>query len=131
VLAWPALTVSGNSRADADWFGDRSVAAVASGQYPQPIWNSYDQGTFLTWHGWPTILVSMDSRTDLYGDDLVREHIAEWHAERDAPNRFGHRGIRTVLVERAAPLVDQLERAGWLRVEEDERAVVLVAPEDP
>jgi hypothetical protein len=121
IAARPASTVSGNDRADADWFGSRALPAVASGQYPQPIWNSYDQGTYLIWHGWPEVLVSMDSRTDLYGDDLVREHIAEWHGERDAPQRFADQGIRSV--------IDQLERAGWQRVDEDARAVVLLAPD--
>lgn len=143
-LVWPAFTAAGNRRADAESFGARAVAAVAGGDYPQPIWNSYDQGTYLIWHGWPEVLVSMDSRTDLHGlqpsngrfavfgfregNDLVREHIAEWYGERDAPGRFANQGIQTVLVERAAPLVQQLEDAGWRRVEEDERAVILLPP---
>jgi hypothetical protein len=143
-IAWPAFTTAGNKRADAEWFGARAIVAVANGEYPQPIWNSYDQGTYLIWHGWPEILVSMDSRSDLHGlqptddrlavlgfreeADRVHEHIAEWYGERDAPTRFAHQGIQTVLVERVAPLVGQLENAGWRRVEEDEKAVVLLPP---
>ncbi|TVR17563.1 MAG: hypothetical protein EA387_16280 [Nitriliruptor sp.] len=143
-IAWPAFTTAGNSRADAEWFGAHAIDAVAGGEYPQPIWNSYDQGTYLIWHGWPDVLVSMDSRSDLHGlrsstgrlavlgfrkeSDRVREHIAEWNAERDAPARFAAQGIQTVLVERVSPLVEQLEDAGWHRVEEDERAVVLLPP---
>jgi hypothetical protein len=128
VLVWPAFTIAGNSRADAEWFGAHAIVAVADGEYPQPIWNSYDQGTYLIWHGWPEVHVSMDSRADLYGVDLVAEHIAEWHGERDAPEQFADRGIRTVVVERAAPLVQQLEDAGWRRMQEDERAVILAPP---
>lgn len=143
-IVWPAFTSAGNERADAEWFGDRAIVAVAGGEYPQPIWNSYDQGTYLIWHGWPEVLVSMDSRSDLHGlqpsdghlavlgireqGDRVHEHIAEWYGERDAPTRFAVQGIQTVLVERASPLVGQLEDAGWRRVEEDERAVVLLPP---
>ena len=143
-IVWPAFTTAGHDRADTEWFGAHAIVAVAGGHYPQPIWNSYDQGTYLIWHGWPDVLVSMDSRSDLHGlqpsdgrlavlgfreeSDRVREHIAEWNAERDAPARFAAEGIQTVLVERASPLVEQLEGAGWRRVEQDERAVVLLPP---
>jgi hypothetical protein len=128
VVSSPALTVTGNERAIADWHGDRVIARVAEGDLPGRLWNSYDLGGHVIWLGEPDVLVSIDSRTDLYGDEAVREHLAEWRGERDAPTRFSELGIGTVLVERQAPLVDQLENAGWRRVDDDQVAVVLQAP---
>jgi hypothetical protein len=128
LLVSPALTDSGHHAAIAAMHGDRAVARAAGGDLPARLWNSYDLGGHVIWLGSPEVLVSMDSRTDLHGDEDVREHIAEWHGERDAPARFERDGIRTVLVERQAPLVQQLEQAGWERVELDDVAVVLRAP---
>jgi hypothetical protein len=124
----PALTVAGNKRAIAAWHGDRAIVRVAEGDLPGRLWNSYDLGGHVIWLGTPDVLVSIDSRTDLYGDDAVREHLAEWHAERDAATRFAEQGIGTVLVERQSPLVDQLEAADWNVVEEDDVVVVLRTP---
>jgi hypothetical protein len=124
----PALTVTGNERAIADWHGDRAIVRVAEGDLPGLLWNSYDLGGHVIWLSAPDVLVSIDSRTDLYGDEVVRGHLAEWRGERDAPARFSELGIGTVLIERQAPLVDQLENAGWRRVDEDHVAVVLQAP---
>jgi hypothetical protein len=128
LVSSPALTVTGNERAIADWHGDRAIARVAEGDLPGRLWNSYDLGGHVIWLSAPDVLVSIDSRTDLYGDEVVREHLAEWRGERDAPAHFSGLGIGTVLVERQAPLMDQLENAGWRRVEEDDVAVVLLAP---
>jgi hypothetical protein len=128
VVVSPALTASGNERAIAAFHGERAAARAATGALPGQLWNSYDLGGYVIWHGTPDVLVSMDSRTDLYGDQMVREHIAEWLGERDAPTTFPARGIEAVLVERRAPLVAQLEDGGWLRIEEDHHAVLLQAP---
>jgi hypothetical protein len=127
-LVAPAMTVRGNQAAIEAWHGDRAAASVAEGDFPGRLWNSYDIGGYVIWHGFPDVPVSMDSRTDLYGDDLVREHFAEWHGERDAPARFREQGIATVLVERHAPLVAQLEQAGWSRASDAVHAVVLTRP---
>jgi hypothetical protein len=129
ILVAPALTPAGNDRAIAAWHGDRAIGRVAAGDLPGRLWNSYDLGGHVIWLGTPDVLVSIDSRTDLYGDEAVRDHLAEWHGERDAPARFATRGIGTVLVERHAPLVQQLTDAGWDRVEHDAVAVVLRAPD--
>jgi hypothetical protein len=129
ILVAPALTPSGNNRAIAAWHGDRAIARVAAGDLPGRLWNSYDLGGHVIWLGAPDLLVSIDSRTDLYGDEAVREHLAEWHGEREAPARFAAQGIGTVLVERQAPLVQQLTDSDWSRVEEDAVAVVLRAPD--
>jgi hypothetical protein len=127
-VTFPALTAAGNERAIVAWHGDRAIARAAEGDLPGRLWNSYDLGGHAIWLGTPEVLVSIDSRTDLYGDGAVREHLAEWRGERDAPARFADQGIGAVLVERQAPLVGQLERHGWERAEEDEVAVVLLPP---
>jgi hypothetical protein len=125
VLVAPALTSNGNERAIAAWHGDRAITRVAEGDLPGRLWNSYDLGGHLIWLVTPDVLVSIDSRTDLYGDEVVREHLAEWRGERAAPTRFEAEGIGTVLVERHAPLVKQLTAAGWELVDQDAVAVVL------
>jgi hypothetical protein len=128
VVTAPALTSGGNERATAELLGEAALDRAAAGDLPGRLWNSYDLGGYVIWHSEGEVLVSMDSRTDLYGDGLVREHIAEWAGARDAPARFAEQGIRTALVERVAPLASQLEEAGWLREAEDHRAVLLRSP---
>ena len=128
VVSAPALTPGGNDRATGELMPTTAAQAVVEGALPGRLWNSYDVGGYVIWEGWPEVLVSMDSRADLYGDELVREHIAEWRGERNAPAAFDSRGIQVVLVERQAPLVQQLEEAGWRLVETDELGVVLISP---
>jgi hypothetical protein len=128
-LTAPALTRAGNERATGELMPLEAADAVVDSAPVARLWNSFDVGGYVIWRGAPELLVSMDSRADLYGDDLVREHIAEWYGERDAPERFADQGIDTVLVERYAPLVAQLEAADWIRVEDDGFGVVLRAPD--
>jgi hypothetical protein len=128
LVSHPALTEAGNQAATDDLLGSSALDAASAGGREGRLWNSYDVGGYVIWHSGGEVLVSIDSRTDLFGDELVRQHVAEWHGERDAPAQFAERSVTTVLVERAAPLVLQLEEAGWTRASEDARMVLLHAP---
>jgi hypothetical protein len=130
-VAFPAITVDGNDRAIEAFHGDQAVARAASGDLPGRLWNSYDLGGHVIWLGKPEVLVSIDSRTDLHGDEAVLQHLADWNGPPGVARRFDEQGIRTVLVERWAPLVAILEAEGWQRVVEDQLAVVLRKPSAP
>ncbi len=82
----------------------------------------------MIWRLWPGYRTFVDGRTDLFGDDLLREYLMLWRAESGWRDLLAERGFRTVLLERNAPLIEVLLAEGWQRAYGDEVAVVLTKP---
>jgi hypothetical protein len=114
VVAAPALTMEGNRRADGELLPVAALDAAAEAAVDKVMWNSYDYGGYLIWVGAPQgLLVSMDGRTDLYGDDRVRQHIETWLG-RGESSGFVDPSVEIVVVERAAPLAEALSGSGFV-----------------
>jgi hypothetical protein len=99
---------------------------IGSQRLPQPLYNTLNWGGFLIWD-LPNFPVSIDGRTNLYGDpmnqryDNVVRGFPEWRNDPDI-NSAG-----TLLVPRGAPIAGQLGAdPRFRRVYEDRVAIVFV-----
>jgi hypothetical protein len=105
------------------------VAAVnylRENEPPGPLFNNYNWGGYIIWET-PQYPVFVDGRTDLYGDELLREYLATVFANSGWRETLEKYGINLVLVESAAPLARELrQEPGWEEVYRDEMASILV-----
>ncbi len=62
-------------------FPAAAAAVVEQRGYSGPIYNHYDWGGYLVWR-LPRLLVSMDGRNPLHGDERILRSIATWGGER-------------------------------------------------
>jgi len=107
------------------------VAAVdylAERSPPGPLLHSYDWGGYLLWRLWPAYQSYVDGRTDLFGEDLLREYLQVWRADPGWQEVVARRGFQSALVAPSAPITLALQTQGWRVVFQDELAVVLQAP---
>jgi hypothetical protein len=99
---------------------------LASGP-PQPIFNEYSWGGYLIWRLYPTYLVHIDGRADVYGDKLVQEWVESNDGNTNWHQHLERYGIRTVLIKPSAALTSLLRQdARWHKVFEDKQAVIFV-----
>lgn len=89
-----------------------------------PLYNSYNWGGYVIWALYPKYLSFVDGRTDLFGDEILEGYLAAWRAEPGWELTFDRWGIRVALLEPYAPLVFALDRADWVILYEDERAII-------
>ncbi len=92
-----------------------------------PMFNSYNWGGYLIWHLWPDYRVFVDGRTDLYGDELLRQYLDVRLARPGFRQVLERYGIRLIVVEADSCLARFLELdPDWALAYEDEVAVVYV-----
>lgn len=99
---------------------------VSSGCRPQ-VYNHMREGHYLGWRSEGKIKVFVDGRTDVYGDDFLREYMSTGAGTWDAIST--KRGINTAVlpVRGYESLIDHLRRhAGWALVYLDHRNLVFV-----
>jgi hypothetical protein len=94
-----------------------------------PVFNSYSFGGPLVFAG---IRPFIDGRADMYGDAFVREYHDAERGSEEAWQRIAARyDIKWTILRPRSPLVAQLEREGWRKILDDERAVVHVQASPP
>ncbi|WP_298006648.1 MULTISPECIES: hypothetical protein [Anaerolinea] len=91
------------------------------------LFNEYAWGGYLIWR-LPQVPVFVDGRTDLYGDDLLKEWLTLVNAGEDWQNLLEKHGIRLALISPDAPLRHALKQAGWQEQYADPIAVILAKP---
>lgn len=107
-------------------FPVRAADYIRKNHLPQPIFNTYDWGGFLTWY-LPEYPVAIDSRRDLYGDDLTIAYFKLMQGEVPVESDSSFERARTILLEVNSPLAQALSRLPDFRVVyQDNVAVVLV-----
>jgi hypothetical protein len=92
------------------------------------MFNSYNWGGYLIWHLWPDYLVFVDGRTDLYGDELLRQYLEVRFAQPGFQKVFDMHSINFVLTE-AEGFTDSfltLDGDGWSLAYADDVAVIYV-----
>ena len=108
-----------------------AVQFVKEKHYPGPLFNNFDWGGYLIWN-LPGLPVSMDGRTNLYGEARLLRSIKTWEAregwERDPDLQIARIVIAPKPIkDRAAPLTEQLAKSDrWEKVYEDKTAIVFV-----
>ncbi len=122
VLVLPFLLIS-DASIDEERFPVAAVAALNEGR----TFHDDRTGGYLIWAEGPDRQVFIDDRAELYGDRL-----AEFVAVRDGDQPFGpvfeRDGIEQALLKVSDSVVSELEEAGWVRVFEDTKYVVLRPP---
>ena len=95
-------------------------------QLPQPIFNSFEWGGFLTYY-LPDYPVAIDGRTDLYGDDFVIQYSKAMNAEVRYTDFPAMANARTILLPRGAIMAQALSTLPAYKVAySDNVATVLV-----
>jgi hypothetical protein len=89
-----------------------------------PLYNSYNWGGYVTWALYPEYFSFVDGRTDLFGDEILKDYLTAWRAEPGWEQVFTRWGIRVALLEPYAPLTFALSQANWVILYEDEQAII-------
>jgi len=98
-------------------------------QPPQPLFNAYAWGGFLTW-ALPEYPVLIDGRTDLYGDAINLPYFQAINAELPLQSYPAFTQAQTILLEANSPIAQALATLPNFRVAyRDHVAVVLVRTE--
>lgn len=107
-------------------FPVRAADYIRQNRLPQPIFNTYEWGGFLTWY-LPEYPVSIDSRSDLYPDDLYVAYFKLMQAEVPLQSDPTFTRAQTILLEANSPMAQALSTLpDFHMVYRDNVAMVLV-----
>lgn len=104
----------------------RACDYIRDNQLSGPIFNAYEWGSFLIWY-LPDYAIAIDSRNDLYGDEINLRYFKLTHAEIPLSADFTFTYSRTILLESNAPMAVALRATPRFKaVYSDNLATVLV-----
>ena len=107
-------------------FPVRATDFIRQNRLPQPLFNSYFWGGFLTW-ALPDYPVVIDGRLDLYGDSVNIPYFELTWAKIRLESHPDFAQAQTILLEADSPIAQALATLPNFRVVyRDEQAVVLV-----
>jgi hypothetical protein len=114
------------SLAVADKFPMRATEFVRAGGYEGPLYNHFDWGGYLIWN-LPGLPVSMDGRTNVYGDELIVRSMQTWSGAPGWKENPELVGANLVIAPKATTLASLLgSDRRFETVFEDELSVVFV-----
>ncbi len=120
------ISTQANEAEQAENLPVAAINYLRENEPPGPMFNNYNWGGYIVWK-LPQYPVFVDGRTDLYGDELLREYLATVFANSGWKETLDEYGIKLVFVETAAPLAKELrQETGWEEVYRDEMASILV-----
>lgn len=110
-------------------FPVRASDYIRQNHLPQPLFNAYEWGGFLTWY-LPEYPVFIDGRADMYGDAINVPYFQLMQAEIPLQSHPGFAQSQTILLQADSPLGQALSTLPAFRVAyKDAQAVVLVRAE--
>ncbi len=93
------------------------------------MFNEFNWGGYLLYRLWPQQLVFLDSQSDFYGEDLLKEYEEALLARGDWENILAKYEVAWILIPTESPLAKALNgKPNWKIVYRDEIAVVFVKP---
>ncbi|MCI0393940.1 MAG: hypothetical protein L0332_09975 [Chloroflexi bacterium] len=124
------ISAAANEAAQAESLPVAAVAYLRQVNPPGPLFNSYNWGGYVIW-ALPQYPVYVDGRTDLYGDDFLRDdYLAVILGQDGWQETLDEYGVNLLLIEPETPLARLAAgEPGWRPVYEDEMAVVIVRVE--
>src|SRR5580658_8518230 len=96
-------------------FPVRAGNYIRQNHLPQPLFNTYPWGGFLTWY-LPDYPVLIDGRTDLYGDEINIRYFKLMQAEIPLESDPGFSQAQTILLEASSPIAQALSTLPGFRV---------------
>ncbi len=116
-------TLDGVVRAE---FPVQAVSYIKTHRLTGPLFNHYDWGGFLLW-SLPEIPVSMDGRTNLFGDQRIERSLRTWNGAPGWESDPDLLKAKLVIAEKHRPLTALLKNhPGFTAVYEDHNAAVFV-----
>lgn len=114
-------------------FPVKACEFISRSHLPQPLFNPYSWGGFLTWY-LPDYPVAVDSRVDLYGDEVLNRYFQVITGKERLDANPSLAAARTFLLERNSGMADALVRLPMLsskyrKLYNDDLAVVFVRNE--
>jgi hypothetical protein len=104
-----------------------AVVWIEEHQPQGPMFNHYNWGGYLIWHLWPDYRVFVDGRTDLYGDEFLREYLRVQWAKPSFDETLDAHDVRLILMPPDSVLSTQLAcKETWREAYRDEIAMVWV-----
>ena len=98
--------------------------------HPQPgnMFNEFNWGGYLLYRLWPEEKVFLDSQTDFYGEELVREYEHILTAQDGWQELLDTYSVGWVILPHSAPLIPSLQAADWQTLYSDQTAIILKHP---
>ena len=113
---------------EAQRFPSRAVAFLQAHPPVGPIFNHYDWGGYLIWKLYPSTLVFIDGRADLYGEPLFHDFADAYQLQGPWRQILERWRIQTVLVPSNSAIATGLRAApGWTVAYQDSQAIILHA----
>ena len=108
------LSTAANEQLERKTLPVGAVEWIAENRPAGEMFNHYNWGGYLIWKLWPEHRVFVDGRTDLYGDEILREYMAIQTARPDALQLLDAYGVSFVLTGAHDALSDakKLDRDG-------------------
>lgn len=104
----------------------QAVRFLQSERVPGPIFNDFDWGGYVIWNA-PEYPVSIDGRTNLYGNERMLLSFGSWSTEAGRHDDPSFQEAKCVLAPKERVLTYQLrESPDWIIGYEDELSVVFV-----
>ncbi|NLE44957.1 MAG: hypothetical protein GX620_09575 [Chloroflexi bacterium] len=115
------LSTAANEQLERKTLPVGAVEWIAENRPAGEMFNHYNWGGYLIWKLWPEHRVFVDGRTDLYGDEILREYMAIQTARPDALQLLDAYGVSFVLTGAHDALSVRLDcQPDWvLRYEDD------------
>lgn len=102
-----------------------AVAYLKSNPIQGNMFNSYTWGGYLQW-SLPEVKVFVDGRTDLFGDEIIKQWISMTNAEENWREVVTEWNIQYAILDPNRPIVSVLLESGWKKLYQDETSVILV-----
>ncbi len=107
-----------------------SAAADWLAQHPQSgnMFNEFNWGGYLLFRLWPGQMVFLDSQTDFYGEELIKEYDRAITAREGWQLVFEKYEIDWAILPASGRLTNELLDSGWIVIYKDDNAIIIKMP---
>ena len=125
VKVWTPLSATFNEQARQESLPVDAATWIRQNRPPGQMFNPYNWGGYLIWALWPDYRVFVDGRTDLFGDEILRDYLAIQTASPSALTLLDEHQVSFVLTGRDGPLSMLLAcQEDWLLAYQDDLTAV-------
>jgi hypothetical protein len=127
-----AQVIERQPQAEAEHFPAAAVVFLQAHPAVGPIFNHYDWGGYLIWRLYPSALVFIDGRADLYGEKMLHQFADTYQFKGPWRQALESWKIETVLVPVDSALASGLRNApNWTISYQDGQAIIFTSTPHP